>query len=82
MKTQRIPLELIKQVVLMFTVHEFNSRAFEWGGFDLVMTTVFLISHLRPIFIPRSDLLTGNYAYVDTETLKQTYLSSSALSKR
>lgn len=57
--TQRITLELVKQVVLMFTVHEFNSRAFEGGGFDQVMTTVFLISHLRPIFIPRSDLLTG-----------------------
>lgn len=79
-KTQRIPLELIKQVVLMFTVHEFNSHAFEGGRFDQVMTTVFLISHLTPIFIPCSDLQ-GNYANVDTETLKQKYLSSSVLSK-
>lgn len=38
---QRIHLQFIKLAVLMFTVHEFNSNAFEGGGLDQVMTTVF-----------------------------------------
>lgn len=38
---QSIPLQFIKQAVLMFTVLEFNSNAFEGSGLDQVMTTVF-----------------------------------------
>lgn len=63
----------------MFTVHKSNSRAFEGGGFDQVMTKF----HIRDRFsFHTQTFLQGYYANVDTETLKQTYLSSSALSKR
>lgn len=37
---QRIPLQFVKQAVLMFTDHESNSNASEGGGLDQVMTTM------------------------------------------